>query len=255
MPKSLGSNQEWKAWGDTDPMYGVATWSGKDKDSEKPWTPEEFYRVGESDWNDFAPKWINYGLDTSCCVEIGCGAGRISKFLSKTFNNVHCLDVSEGMINTAKKYVDCSNIQFILYDGNEIPLPSSSVSAAFSCHVFQHLDSLDVATQCFIELHRVMSSGSTFMIHLPVYKWPSRMTNLEYLYRARKKISDIVASTKRGLYRMGMADRLTIMRGLWFTDDFLFDFLPTIGFSNIEIRWFPLSSNNDPHLFVFGTKS
>ncbi len=94
----LQSNKEWKKWGETDPLYGVAMWKGKEKDGADAWTDAEFYQLGESDWGDFRRRWERYGVSSKSCLEIGCGAGRITKQLSTYFDEVHAADVSDKMI-------------------------------------------------------------------------------------------------------------------------------------------------------------
>ena len=59
----MKSNIEWKKWGQVDPLYAVATWPGKQKGSEKPWTDDEFYALGASDWQDFHSKWQSFGYE------------------------------------------------------------------------------------------------------------------------------------------------------------------------------------------------
>src|SRR5436305_9984356 len=70
------------------PLYHVLTWPGIED-----WTPEDFYAVGESDWEDFSDHWRHYaGELDGTCLEIGSGAGRISRMLGSEFDHVHSLD-------------------------------------------------------------------------------------------------------------------------------------------------------------------
>ena len=91
------SNIEWKKWGEKDPLWGAASCPGKERDGTDPWTDEEFYELGEADWQDFIAHWRKYGVDNRSCLEIGCGAGRITLHLAKHFQNTYAVDVSEGM--------------------------------------------------------------------------------------------------------------------------------------------------------------
>ena len=92
--------------------------------------------------------------------------------LAKYFKVVHAVDVSEGMIAYARKHVNSSAVYFHLTDGVEIPLPDHSVSAIFTCHVFQHFNSIGHATKYLKEISRVLQPGGSMMIHLPIYAWP-----------------------------------------------------------------------------------
>ena len=51
------SNIEWQKWGDVDPLWGVAAWVGRERQGRAPWTDEEFYKLGEMDWQDFFTHW------------------------------------------------------------------------------------------------------------------------------------------------------------------------------------------------------
>jgi 2-polyprenyl-3-methyl-5-hydroxy-6-metoxy-1,4-benzoquinol methylase len=97
--KKIASNKEWKKWGETDPLFGVASWQNKARDGSSPWTDQEFYQLGASDWGDFSSHWEKYGLNRESCLEIGCGAGRITLQLAAYFNQVHALDISEKMMS------------------------------------------------------------------------------------------------------------------------------------------------------------
>lgn len=163
------SNTEWQKWGEFDPLWGVASWHGKRKQEGFPWTEDEFYKLGEMDWQDFVKHWSTYGLDTTSCLEIGCGAGRMTKQLAKTFAATHAIDVSAGMLEYARSNVQASSVEFHLTEGVEIPLPDESVSAVFSVHVFQHFDSLNNASAYFNQVARVMAPNSSLMIHLPIH--------------------------------------------------------------------------------------
>jgi SAM-dependent methyltransferase len=247
----LKSNAEWELWGKDDPLWGVASWANKQKDGASPWTEAEFYALGESDWMDFQRHWQQYGLKKGSCLEIGCGAGRITKQLAMSFDHVYAVDVSEDMIARARKAVDSRNVEFSHIDGLHLPQSDCSVSAIFSSHVLQHLDSIDVGFSYFREFFRVLDAGGTIMIHFPHYEFPvdsgifgSLMKSQYLAYRA---LSSIKANINR---RMGMKT----MRGTPYPIRSLTLFLYDLGFRNIEFRLFPLKSNGEPHPFVFAGK-
>src|SRR6266852_5932102 len=169
--KSLASNEEWKAWGNSDPLYGVATLGDRAKEGASPWTDESFYELGAIDWDLFRSKWEQYGLKAGTCVEIGCGAGRLTVHLAQYFQVVHGVDVSAGMIDYARGRVP-SNVSFHLTGGLDIPLPDSSADAIFSTHVLQHLSSTAAASVYFRQMHRVLLPGGSIMVHVPIIAWP-----------------------------------------------------------------------------------
>jgi ubiquinone/menaquinone biosynthesis C-methylase UbiE len=155
------------------------------------------------------------------------------------------------MIERARKAVAGRDVEFSVIDGLHLPQSDCSVSAIFSAHVLQHLDSVDVGFSYFREFFRVLDAGGTIMIHFPIYQFPkdsgifgSLMTSQYAAYRA---LSSIRANINR---RMGVKT----MRGTPYPIRPLTIFLSNLGFRNIEFRIFPLKSNGDPHPFVFATK-
>src|SRR5256885_5891420 len=214
-----GSNVEWKRWGELDPLYGVAATTGRARSGPHPWTDEEFYERGRAHWERFLPEWQRYGLDPAHCLEIGCGAGRITAQLARTFTTVHAVDVSEAMIAYAAARVTSPNVHFQVTDGMVLPLERASVTAVFSTHVFQHFDSLEQATRYFGEVARVLAPGGTLMIHLPVHRWPVVPRALELVYHTRKRVGDLRAWLLRPFISRGWARPL--MRYLSYPADYV----------------------------------
>jgi ubiquinone/menaquinone biosynthesis C-methylase UbiE len=247
----LKSNIEWELWGKDDPMWGVASWAGKRKGSASPWTEEEFYALGESDWRDFLSHWKQYGLNKQSCLEIGCGAGRLTKQIAMTFDHVHAVDISEHMIGCARKAMDSGNVEFLVIDGLNLPQAEGSVSAIFSAHVLQHLDSVNVGLAYFRELYRVLEVDGTMMVHIPLYQFPSDSGTLETLMTSQYAVHRMFMGIRANLIRR--LGRKT-MRVTPYPIPTLTAFLTGLGFKNVEFRIFPLTSNCEPHPFVFATK-
>lgn len=250
----IASNVEWKRWGEVDPLYGVATGDGKAKGGPSPWTDDEFYTSGKVPWDEFLSHWERYGLDKDCCVEIGCGAGRLTMHMARSFRTIRALDVSEGMIAYAQARIGAANVTFHLTDGLHMPLPDGSVTAVFSTHVFQHFDSVDHAAAYFAEVARVLKPGGTLMVHLPIHRWPVMGKVFDAIYRSRKIAGDLVARIRRLLLRLGLARPL--MRWRSYSVDYLLDTLPRVGLTDVELWIFcPNRDNKDPHPFVLARRT
>ena len=246
----LKSNAEWKQWGKDDPLWGVAKIAGKQKDGASPWTEGEFYALGESDWRDDLDQWRQYGINTLSCLEIGCGAGRLTRQIAMSFDHVYAVDVSEEMISLARKAIISANVEFSIIDGLHLPQSECSVKAIFSTHVLQHLDSVEVGFSYFREFFRVLDAGGTMMVHLPLYKFPYvgrfRVLML-FQYAVYRALDNIKTDIRR---RVGVR----MMRWTPYPLESLSLFLSNLGFKRVEFRIFPMTSNGDPHTFVFATK-
>ena len=245
----MKSNQEWKQWGKVDPLFAVASWKDKDKGGNNPWTDNEFYALGKSDWHDFLAQWQQYGCDTRRCIEIGCGAGRLTRCIAETFGQVTALDVSEDQINYARTRIDRPNITFHVTDGVQFPSASDSVTAIFSAHVFQHFDSLSDVKSVFREAQRALSPGGTIMIHLPIYSLPQSpmQSALRSMIAVSKQAGTLIAAINRKRGKL-------IMRGLACDRSWLAQHLEGMGFRNIEFRTFQVRSNQSWHDFVLAEK-
>jgi SAM-dependent methyltransferase len=247
------SNAEWQKWGETDPLWGVASWDGRSAADANPWTEDEFYAMGESDWSDFLRQWSQYGVEPGVCVEIGSGAARLTRPMAGFFNHVHGVDVAPGMIAKAEPAVEGLPVSLHLSDGLTIPLDAASADAAFSTHVFQHLESQADAEANWREIARVLRPGGTFLVHLPVHQWPGGLEPLQHVYDARRRIGDVRAAQRRK--KMANGGGAPIMRGQSYAWNQLEPFLERCGFENLELRFFRVSVNHGQHAIVLGRKA
>ncbi|MGH9632152.1 MAG: methyltransferase domain-containing protein, partial [Bryobacteraceae bacterium] len=115
------------------------------------WTDEEFFLSGErSIQNEILTDMGNIcqGKKPSemRVLEIGCGAGRITRALANLFGEVHGVDVSGEMVASARKALaDRPNAFVYQNNGKDLTvLPDLPFDFAFSIIVFQHIPSRDV---------------------------------------------------------------------------------------------------------------
>jgi ubiquinone/menaquinone biosynthesis C-methylase UbiE len=213
----------------------------------------DFYAYGKKALETNIQKyWERYGVDYTSCLEIGCGAGRITMHLADLFKTVHAIDISPGMLSYAKNNIKKDNVNFHLTDGITTPLPEKSVSAVFSIHVFQHFDSHEIQRKNFIEAYRVLQEEGTLFIHLPIYRFPASHFIFRGTYKLWEMIHKIYAFLIRSLLSIGLWK--PYMRMIYIQIDDLFKMLSDIGYKDIEVLLIPTEPKFIPFPIVFARK-
>ena len=133
------------------------------------WSDEEFFASGEQTVSE----QILTDMTNICqgrdprqmrVVEIGCGAGRITRALSRLFGEVHGVDVSGEMVAQATQALKGIPNAFV-YQNNGMDLtvlPAGPYDFAFSTIVFQHIPSRDVIYNYVREVNRLLRPGALF---------------------------------------------------------------------------------------------
>ena len=135
----------------------------------KNWTDEEFFASGEKTVSDE----VLTDLENICqgkaqremrVLEIGCGAGRVTRALAKLFGEVHGVDVSGEMVRQAKLALqDRPNAFVYQNNGKDLTVvPPREFDFAFSSIVFQHIPSRDIIENYVREVGRLLRRGALF---------------------------------------------------------------------------------------------
>jgi SAM-dependent methyltransferase len=250
----MKSNIEWLWWGKNDPLYGVASWDGRQRGGSCQWTDEEFYALGD-DWIDFKEHWQRYGLPRGTILELGCGAGRITNRLSTDFDQVIAVDVSDDMLAYAKKRIHNNNVEYVVYDGNKLPVDASSVDAVFSCHVFQHFPNNISQKEMFNEVYRILKPGGGMMVHIPLHQFSTVNRKLSHFFRASysayQKLANVKASVRR--WQMKMWGR-PYMHGVSYEISALLCDMAEMGFGRREVVYFQVRTNGSLHSCILAEK-
>lgn len=154
--------EDWDRRARENARYYVAT-------GREDWTDEEFFESGqravaEQILNDMIN--ICQGKDPKQMrvVEIGCGAGRITRALADLFGEVHAVDVSGEMVSQAQRALrGYANAHVYQNNGKDLSvLPPGPYDFAFSTIVFQHIPSREVIYSYVREVHRLLRPGALF---------------------------------------------------------------------------------------------
>jgi ubiquinone/menaquinone biosynthesis C-methylase UbiE len=251
------SNQEWQAWGEKDPLFGVIPQPGREQGGAKPWTEDDFYETGRTDWDEFMARWQRYGVSRESCVEIGCGAGRLTRHIAGDFQQVHALDVAEGMIDYARKHMG-SNVRLYVTDGVSLPVPDCSVTAVFSVIVFLHFDRIEHAAAYFREMARVLKPGGSIMIQMPLHHWPGNLKPALRKWFASAHNAYMALRRAKGWYhrlRLSRHQWSPFMQSITYEADWVHQTLISLGFKDIETSSFQLSRGDTVYSWVFARKA
>lgn len=96
-------------------------------------------------------------------LEIGCGTGKNTAFLSQVGESVHALDFSRGMIEKAKKKVRVENVKFSMADlTRKWPCEDEDYHLIVCDLVLEHMEDLSFI---FSEAFRVLKKRGRFLIN------------------------------------------------------------------------------------------
>ncbi len=155
--------QDWDDRARENARYYVATGNTN-------WTDDDFFASGdrtvaEEVQTDMINICQGSRPEDMKVLEIGCGAGRVTRALSKVFGEVHGVDVSGEMVERARMALqDRPNAFVYQNDGKDLAvLPKGVVfDFAFSTIVFQHIPSREVIEHYVREVNRRLRPGALF---------------------------------------------------------------------------------------------
>jgi ubiquinone/menaquinone biosynthesis C-methylase UbiE len=137
--------------------------------ANREWTDEEFFQSGERTVaEEILTDMINIcqGKDPKQMrvLEIGCGAGRVTRALAKVFGEVHGVDISGEMVaQAATALADYPAAHVYQNNGTDLSvLPDLEIDFAFSSIVFQHIPSREIIENYVREVNRVLRPGGLF---------------------------------------------------------------------------------------------
>lgn len=133
------------------------------------WTDDEFFESGrrtvrEEILTDMINICQGKAPEAMRILEIGCGAGRVTRALSEVFGEVHGVDISGEMVQRATAALaDRPNAHVYQNSGKDLSvLAQTNFDFAFSSIVFQHIPSREVIENYVREVNRVLRPGGLF---------------------------------------------------------------------------------------------
>jgi len=114
-------------------------------------------------------------------LDIGCGFGRVEKFLSGRCSEIWGVDISRTALKGARANTrDLSNVRYRLVDGRTLPFPDAYFDLVFSLSTLQHMPREDA--YCYlVEIRRVLRPGGKFYL---TFKWLNEETGAVFAAHA-----------------------------------------------------------------------
>jgi len=165
--------RDWDRRAAENARYFVAT--GREE-----WSDEEFFSAGEEELknhilNDLGNICQGKDPKTMKVLEIGCGAGRVTRALARFFGEVYAVDISRHMVRQARQALaQFPNAHIFRNNGSDLSVVRRhwwerfgiggglQLDFAFSCLVFQHIPSRDVIESYISEVNRLLRPGALF---------------------------------------------------------------------------------------------
>ena len=122
-------------------------------------------------------------------LNIGCGIGRVEKYLAPHVGEIHAVDISGEMISRARERLaalpnvhlrEVSPIEFLAAH------PDGRFDLVFSLLVLQHLEKED-AFLYLQDAHRVLRPGGTLFVQFPNLRSPEYTQSFFAVLRARPR--------------------------------------------------------------------
>jgi SAM-dependent methyltransferase len=147
---------------------------------QKEWSDAEFFEAGEQELRDHIFNDLGnvcQGMDpkTMKVLEIGCGAGRVTRALARFFGEVYAVDISRHMVRQARQAVaPFPRARIFRNNGKDLSVVRRQwwhrfglgepilFDFAFSCMVFQHIPSRAVIESYLSEVNRLLRPGALF---------------------------------------------------------------------------------------------
>lgn len=151
-----------------DPGYG-AIWVPQDETEAMDQIlnvsdPEAFEAAGRDD----AERLGRFIEPTDTVLDLGCGIGRVTRYVAPLCREIWAVDVSETMLRFARdRLAERQNVHFVLGRGTALPeLDTGSIDFAYSLLTLQHVER-EHAFKLLRELRRVLRDGGRAFLTFP----------------------------------------------------------------------------------------
>jgi SAM-dependent methyltransferase len=147
------------------PLPDSRTWWNQAVRHDAEWyiatTPEPFFERGRRDVDELVAFCGLQPSKTKVLLEIGCGAGRMTRRFAELYGQVVALDVSDEMLRQGQaNLADLVNVGWVLGSGADLnAIGDGSVDEVFSYITLQHLPDRAAVLRYIKDTGRVLRPG------------------------------------------------------------------------------------------------
>lgn len=95
-------------------------------------------------------------------LDIGCGGGLLTNYLSQNGCNVTGVDISESSLEVAKKYDTTKRVRYLYANAYHLPFETASYNVVCAMDILEHVKDPAALIQ---EAGRVLKTGGIFFFH------------------------------------------------------------------------------------------
>lgn len=157
MTAAHSMQQDWDERARKDPFFYIASW-------RKDWNEEAFFESGEQDYERLVAGTLDrrgFSPHGKSMIELGCGAGRMTRAFARKFARVTACDLSAEMLNRAEALCRTEkNIEWLQGNGTDLTsIASGSADFVFSYLVLQHMPKEEIVHHYIGEMFHVLRDG------------------------------------------------------------------------------------------------
>ena len=139
----MSTDDDWQAWGERDPYFGVLTHDRFRRAQLTPESLEAFFRIGREELGEILTDCRRHVGELSLrrTLDFGCGVGRLLIPLAQQSESCVGVDISAGMLEEAARNCakfGCRNVRLVRELG-EIPAVEGGFSFVHCYIVLQHI--------------------------------------------------------------------------------------------------------------------
>ena len=219
----------------------------------------KFHSFKEEDLDKAGKNYFRLLTDEMCNkdtygIDLGCGTGRWTKYLSSRIGFMECLDPSEAIYAAKHVLSKVSNVRLIKASIDNIPFPDNTFDFAMSVGVLHHIPDTQLAMKSCVTK---VKKGGYFYAYL-YYNMEDRGPLFKLVFAISDLIRKIVSHLPSVLKKV-ICDIIALL--IYFPLVSISRLLTKLGFSKLG-RKIPLSSYSDKSFYImrndaldrFGTK-